>query len=39
LPDALRDHVQRGVRNTRGEMVGAVLVANGDVGDRLEIDA
>jgi len=39
LPDALREHVQRGVRNTRGEMVGAVLVANGDVGDRLEIDA
>jgi hypothetical protein len=38
LPDALRDHVQRAVRNTRGEVVGAVLVAGGDVGDRLEMD-
>jgi L-asparaginase II len=39
LPEALRDHVQRAVRNTRGEVVGVVLAANGDVGDRLEMDA
>ena len=39
MPDALRDHVQRAVRNTRGEVVGAVMAAVGDVGDRLEIDA
>lgn len=39
LPDALREHVQRAVRNTRGEVVGAVVAANGDVGDRLEFEA
>ncbi len=38
MPDALRDHVQRAVRNTRGEVVGAVMTAVGDVGDQLEID-
>ncbi len=38
IPDMLREHVQRAVRNTRGEVVGAVMTAVGDVGDQLEID-
>lgn len=37
LPDALRDHVLRPVRNTRGELVGAISVGSGDVGDRWEM--
>lgn len=37
LPDALRDHVRRSVRNTRGEPVGAIVVGDLDVGDRLEL--
>ncbi len=36
LPDALRDHVQRAVRNTRGETVGEIRVGHMDVGDRLD---
>ena len=36
LPDALRDHMQRAVRNTRGEPVGVVRVGHADVGDRME---
>lgn len=36
LPDALRDFVQRAVRNTRGEAVGVIRVGHMDVGDRLE---
>ncbi len=36
LPDALREHVQRAVRNTRGEPVGMVRVGDGDVGDAME---
>jgi L-asparaginase II len=34
LPVALRDHVQRAVRNTRGEPVGAITIGGFDVGDR-----
>ncbi|MFY7922840.1 MAG: asparaginase [Gemmatimonas sp.] len=36
LPDALREHAQRAVRNTRGEPVGVVRVGHADVGDMLE---
>lgn len=36
VPEPLRDYVQRAVRNTRGEPVGAVRVGLADVGDRLE---
>lgn len=36
LPEALREHVQRAVRNTRGEVVGAVCVGAEDVGDHWE---
>lgn len=39
LPEALRDHVQRAVRNTRGEAVGAIAVGAQDVGDRWELTA
>lgn len=39
LPDALREYVQRPVRNTRGEVVGGIRVASGDVGDAVEFPA
>jgi L-asparaginase II len=38
IPDALRDFVQRSVRNTRGEAVGVVTVGDLDVGDRWTAD-
>lgn len=37
LPDALREFAHRAVRNTRGEVVGVMQVAEGDVGDRYEM--
>jgi len=37
LPDALREYAHRAVRNTRGEVVGVMQVAEGDVGDRYEM--
>jgi L-asparaginase II len=37
LPDPLREYVQRGVRNTRGEIVGVIRAADADVGDRVEV--
>jgi len=37
LPEALREHVQRVVRNTRGEVVGAISVGGQDVGDRWDL--
>lgn len=39
LPDALRDHLRRSVRNTRGEPVGVVTVGDLDVGDRWSVTA
>jgi L-asparaginase II len=39
LPAALRDHLQRSVRNTRGEPVGVITVGGLDVGDRWPEDA
>jgi L-asparaginase II len=38
LPESLRDHVHRTVRNTRGEVVGAISVGAQDVGDRWELN-
>ncbi len=36
LPEAVREYAQRAVRNTRGDSVGIVCVADGDVGDLVE---
>lgn len=36
LPDALRDYMQRSVRNTRGESIGLIAVGDQDVGDLWE---
>jgi hypothetical protein len=37
LPEAVREYGQRAVRNTRGEVVGMVRVADDDVGDLVEM--
>lgn len=39
LPEALRDLLQRSVRNTRGESVGVIAVGDADVGDVWEFNA
>lgn len=39
LPDALREYVERAVRNTRGEIVGYVATTAGDVGDRVPFES